>query len=220
MTTLIRVVIADDQAMIRAGFRLLLDNQPDIEVVAEASTGAEAIEAVSVQPADVVLMDVQMPDMDGIRATEQLVAAGAEAKVLVITTFERDDYLFDALRAGASGFLLKTAPPEDLIDAVRVVASGRSLLDPAVTGQVIARFAAAGPGAPRSEALDLLTEREREVLEQLARGSSNAEIGEALFVGEATVKTHVSNIRAKLGLRDRVQAVVFAYEHGLVRPGG
>ncbi|MFV0260312.1 MAG: response regulator [Acidimicrobiales bacterium] len=220
MTETIRVVIADDQAMIRAGFRLLLDNQPDIEVVAEAATGTEAIEAVTAHPADVVLMDVQMPDLDGIRATEQLVAAGTGAKVLVITTFERDDYIFDALRAGASGFLLKTAPPEDLIDAVRVVASGRSLLDPAVTGRVIARFAAAGPGAARSETLDLLTEREREVLEQLAQGRSNAEIGAALFVGEATVKTHVSNILAKLGLRDRVQAVVFAYEHGLVRPGG
>ncbi|MDY7103026.1 MAG: response regulator transcription factor [Actinomycetota bacterium] len=215
----IRVVLTDDQVMIRAGFRMLLDAQPDIEVVGEAGTGTEVAELLATLAADVVLMDVQMPDMDGIRATELLVGQGAVARILIVTTFERDDYVFDALRAGASGFLLKTAPPEELVDAVRVVASGRSLLDPTVTSRVIAEFAAAGPGVPRSERLNVLTDREREVLVQVARGLSNAEIGEVLYVGEATVKTHVSNVLSKLALRDRVQAVVFAYEHGLVRPG-
>lgn len=216
---LIRVVLADDQAMIRAGFKLLIDNQPDLEVVGEAETGAEAVAMARTLRPDVVLMDVQMPDMDGIAATEELMRGDTEVKVLVVTTFQRDDYLFDALRAGASGFLLKTSPPEDLIDAIRVVSAGNSLLDPLVTGQVIAQFTNAGPGVARSERLDDLTDREREVLEQLAGGLSNSEIAEALYVGETTVKTHVSNVLSKLGLRDRVQAVVFAYEHGLVRPG-
>ena len=216
----IRVVLADDQAMIRAGFKLLIDNQPDLQVVGEAETGAEAIELVERLEPDVVLMDVQMPDMDGIAATAQLSAMEAsEVRVLIVTTFERDEYIFDALRAGASGFLLKTAPPEDLVDAVRVVAGGDSLLDPSVTGRVIGRFSEAGPGVARSERLDDLTDREREVLGQVARGLSNAEIAEVLFVGETTVKTHVSNVLSKLGLRDRVQAVVFAYEHGLIKPG-
>lgn len=217
---MIRVLLADDQAMIRAGFKLLLDNQDDIEVAGEAQTGAEAVALVPDLKPDVVLMDVQMPDMDGIAATEALTSSGGhDARIIIVTTFQRDDYLFDALRAGASGFLLKTAPPEDLVDAVRIVAGGDSLLDPSVTGQVIGRFAQAGPGVARSERLDELTEREREVLEQLAKGLSNAEIAEALFVSETTVKTHVSNVLSKLSLRDRVQAVVFAYEHGLVKPG-
>ena len=217
---MIRVLLADDQAMIRAGFKLLLDNQEDIEVVGEAETGAEAVTLVPELEPDVVLMDVQMPDMDGIAATEAIAGTPeSSSRVIIVTTFQRDDYLFDALRAGASGFLLKTAPPEDLVDAVRIVASGDSLLDPSVTGQVIGRFAQAGPGVARSERLDELTEREREVLEQLAKGLSNAEIAEALFVSETTVKTHVSNVLSKLALRDRVQAVVFAYEHGLVKPG-
>jgi DNA-binding NarL/FixJ family response regulator len=216
----IRIALADDQAMIRAGFKLLLDNQPDMEVVGEAGTGAEAIELARTLPLDVILMDVQMPDMDGIRATEALTADDSiTARVLMITTFERDDYLFDGLRAGASGFLLKTAPPEELMEAIRVVAEGRSLLDPTVTGRVIARFATAGSGVARTEQLDVLTEREREVLEQVARGLSNGEIATELYVGEATVKTHVSAVLSKLGLRDRVQAVVFAYENGLVHPG-
>ena len=217
---MIRVLLADDQAMIRAGFKLLLDNQDDIEVVGEAETGAEAVTLVPELEPDVVLMDVQMPDMDGIAATEAISGTPeTSSRVIIVTTFQRDDYLFDALRAGASGFLLKTAPPEDLVDAVRIVAGGDSLLDPSVTGQVIGRFAQAGPGVARSERLDELTEREREVLEQLAKGLSNAEIAEALYVSETTVKTHVSNVLSKLALRDRVQAVVFAYEHGLVKPG-
>ena len=216
----IRVLLCDDQAMIRAGFKLLIDNQPDLEVVGEAETGEQGIAMAIETTPDVVLMDVQMPDMDGIRATEVLSETdGVDARVLIVTTFQRDDYLFDALRAGASGFLLKTAPPEDLLDAVRVIAEGKSLLDPTVTGQVIEQFAAAGPGVARSERLDDLTEREREVLEQVAQGLSNAEIADALFVGEATVKTHVSSVLSKLGIRDRVQAVVFAYENGLVKPG-
>lgn len=216
----VRVLLADDQAMIRAGFKLLIDNQPDLEVVGEAETGSEAVALVESLNPDVVLMDVQMPDMDGIAATERLTSAGkSDARILIVTTFQRDEYVFDALRAGASGFLLKTAPPEDLVDAVRVVAAGNSLLDPTVTGRVIGRFSQAGPGVARSERLDDLTDREREVLEQVARGLSNAEIAEELFVGETTVKTHVSNLLSKLQLRDRVQAVVFAYEHGLVKPG-
>lgn len=218
--TVIRVLLADDQAMIRAGFKLLLDNQPDIEVVGEAETGAAAVDLVRELSPDVVLMDVQMPDMDGITATAKLDSLDDNtARVLIVTTFERDDYIFDALRAGASGFLLKTGPPEDLVDAVRVVASGNSLLDPSVTSRVIGRFTQLGRGVARSNRLDDLTEREREVLEQIARGLSNAEIAEELFVGETTVKTHVSNVLSKLGLRDRVQAVVFAYENGLIKPG-
>ncbi len=216
----VRILLADDQAMISAGFKLLIDIQPDLVVVGEATTGAEAVRLAAELEPDIVLMDVQMPDMDGIEATSKIVADPKLAtRILVVTTFQRDDYLFDALRAGASGFLLKTAPPEDLVDAIRVVAAGHSLLDPTVTGQVIERFTTAGPGVARSERLDELTEREREVLEQMARGLSNAEIAEELFVGETTVKTHVSNVLSKLGLRDRVQAVVFAYEHGLVKPG-
>jgi len=214
------VVLADDQAMIREGFKLLISNQPDLEIVGEAETGTEAVQLVAELSPDVVLMDVQMPDLDGIDATALISASGdTSTRVLILTTFRRDDYVFDALRAGASGFLLKTAPPEDLIDAIRIVAAGNSLLDPTVTGQVIGKFAQAGPGVARSERLDLLTVRQREVLEQLARGLSNAEIAAVLFVGETTVKTHVSHILTKLGLRDRVQAVVFAYEHGLVKPG-
>lgn len=225
---MISVLLVDDQALIRAGFKLLLDPHDDIDVVGEASNGTEAVAAAVELRPDVVLMDVQMPDMDGIEATKAIVSelgpgdaeAASTTRILILTTFQRDDYLFDALRAGASGFLLKTAPPEDLLQAVRVVAEGNSLLDPAVTGRVIGQFAAGGSGVSRSEVLEVLTEREREVLENLAHGRTNAEISEALFVGEATVKTHISNILSKLALRDRVQAVVFAYESGLVRPGG
>lgn len=224
---MINVVLVDDQALIRAGFRLLLDPHDDIAVIGEASTGTEAVTAALELRPDVVLMDVQMPDMDGIEATRAIVEAigpaDAEAsgttRILILTTFQRDDYLFEALRAGASGFLLKTAPPEDLINAVRVVAQGNSLLDPAVTGRVIGQFTAGGSAVSRSDALEILTDREREVLENLALGKTNAEIAESLYVGEATVKTHVSNVLSKLGLRDRVQAVVFAYESGLIRPG-
>lgn len=214
-----RIVIVDDQAMLRAGFTLLLESQDDLAVVGEAGTGREAISVVTRTEPDVVLMDVQMPDMDGIEATRRLVAARTRARVVVFTTFERDDYIFDALQAGASGFLLKTAPPEDLLAAVRVVAAGRALLDPSVTARVIERFTSTASRRANPEAAALLTEREHEVLVQLARGLSNAEIGRELFVSEATVKTHVSNVLAKLGLRDRVQAVVFAYENGLAHPG-
>lgn len=215
----IKVVIVDDQAMLRAGFTLLLNSQPDIEVVGEAATGRDALAVAGRTTPDVVLMDVQMPDMDGIAATQALISGGSRARIVVFTTFERDDYIFEALRAGASGFLLKTAPPEELLDAVRVVASGRSLLDPTVTARVIERYVALAPIEPAPHVLDALTDREHEVLTQLARGRSNAEIATELFVTEATIKTHVSNLLMKLGLRDRVQAVVFAYEQGLVRPG-
>ncbi|MEM9034074.1 MAG: response regulator transcription factor [Actinomycetota bacterium] len=218
----IRVVLADDQAMVRSGLRLLLDVEPDIEVVGEASDGAEAIDQVRATSPDVVLMDIRMPGVDGITATERLVVADRGVRVLVLTTFDDDEVVFASLRAGASGFLLKNAPPEELIDAVRIVAAGDSLLDPGVTRRVIE--AAQAPSSPvvdpaRERMLDELTDREREVLVQVATGSSNVEIAAALYVGEATVKTHVSNVLSKLGLRDRVQAVVFAYESGLVTPG-
>jgi DNA-binding NarL/FixJ family response regulator len=223
----IRVLIADDQAMVRAGFRLILESEGDIEVVGEAEDGAGAVAAVGTLRPDVVLMDIQMPVMDGIAATRRLLRQDDgdvarddhSTRVLILTTFERDEYIFAALRAGASGFLLKNAPPEDLIDAVRVVAAGDALLAPSMTRRIIAEFAqTVTPVAPSPE-LDTLTERERDTLRLVARGLTNAEIAARLFVGESTVKTHVSNVLSKLGLRDRVQAVVFAYESGLVRVG-
>ena len=217
----IRVLLADDQAMVRTGFRLILESEPGIAVVGEAEDGAAAIAAARALRPAVVLMDIQMPTLDGIAATRAIVAAGGEppVRVLILTTFERDEYVFEALRAGASGFLLKNAPPEDLIDAVKIVAAGDALLAPSVTRRIIAEFADC-PAAPRrSETLDRLTEREVEVLRHVAKGQTNAEIATDLFVGEATVKTHVSNVLAKLDLRDRAQAVVFAYESGLVQPG-
>ncbi len=219
----VRVVIADDQAMVRAGFRLILESDGDIEVVGEAEDGAGAVAAVESLRPDVVLMDIQMPLLDGIAATRRLLqpddGSDPPSRVLILTTFERDDYIFAALRAGASGFLLKNAPPEDLIEAVRVVAAGDALLAPSVTRRIIAEFALTpAPMTPAPE-LATLTERERDTLRLIARGLTNAEIAERLFVGESTVKTHVSNVLAKLGVRDRVQAVVFAYESGLVRVG-
>ncbi|MGH1504270.1 MAG: response regulator [Acidimicrobiales bacterium] len=217
----VRVLLVDDQAMLRGGLRLIIDNEHDLVVVGEAGDGDEALRLVRSARPDVVLMDIQMPVMDGLAATPLLLAEAPDTKVLVLTTFETDDYIFDALRAGASGFLLKNAPPEDLLDAIRVVARGEALLSPSVTRRVITGLnegvGAAGP-AP-SPLLDQLTAREREVLVELARGLSNAEIAERLFVGEVTVKTHVSNVLTKLGLRDRVQAVVFAYEHSVVTAG-
>jgi DNA-binding NarL/FixJ family response regulator len=216
----IRVLLADDQAMVRAGFRLILVAEPDIAVVGEAADGVEAVAAARHLRPDVTLMDVRMPRLDGIAATRRLVTEGqVVTRIVVLTTFDIDSHVYDALRAGASGFLLKSAPPEDLVQAIRVVAAGAGLLDPTVTRRVIEEFARSpAPGPPPAEVAGL-TEREREVLHQVARGLSNAEIAASLVVSEATVKTHVARILAKLGLRDRVQAVVYAYEYGLVRPG-
>ncbi len=215
---MIRVLLVDDHAMLRAGFRTILDSQPDITVVGEAATGAEAIAAASALRPDVISMDVQMPDMDGIEATRRIVAdPGIDAAIAIVTTFDRDDYLFSALDAGASGFLLKNAGPEDLVAAVRALAAGDGMLAPEVTRRVLDRFAAPAPGA-RSAPLALpepLTDREAEVLALMAEAMSNAEIGARLYIGEATVKTHVSRILQKLGARDRVQAVVLALRHGL-----
>jgi len=242
----IRVLVVDDQALVRGGFRTILDSEPGLEVVGEAADGRAAIAAVAELDPDVVCMDVQMPGMDGLDATRRIVASGAERPaVLVLTTFNREDYLFQALEAGASGFLLKNSSPEQLIEAVQVVARGDALLSPDVTRRVIEALAGSRPAGPAESAvggasgpatsarpavdepttdasaeLASLTEREREVLELLAEGRSNAEIAERLFVGEATVKTHVSKVLMKLGLRDRVHAVVYAYEHGVVRPRG
>ncbi|MFD2766026.1 response regulator [Micromonospora eburnea] len=220
----IRVLLADDQHLVRTGFRVILEVEDDIEVVGEAADGERAVSMARATRPDVVLMDVQMPVLDGLAATGRITAeCGPDGPaVLVLTTFDRDDYLFAALRAGASGFLLKNGTPEDLIDAVRVVARGDGLIAPALTRRVIAAFAQPGglgrrPAGPPPAAL---TQREYEVLELLARGGSNAEIATALHLGEATVKTHVSRVLAKLGLRDRVQAVIFAYEQGIVQPGG
>jgi DNA-binding NarL/FixJ family response regulator len=217
----IRVLLADDQAMVRAGFRMVLESEPDIEVAGEAADGANAVAQARELAPDVVLMDVQMPVMDGLAATRQIAGLpdGDAIRVLILTTFERDEYIFEALRAGASGFLLKNASPEDLIEAVRIVADGNSLLAPTVTRRVIEEFVKAPAAAPVPFDITMLTDRELEVLRLLARGRSNAEIANELYVGEATVKTHISNILTKLDLRDRVQAVVFAYETGLVRPG-
>lgn len=220
----IRVLLVDDHAMMRAGFRLILEAQPDIAVAGEASTGAEAVAAASSLRPDVICMDVQMPDMDGIAATRLIVADPAvEAGVVIVTTFDRDDYLFAALSAGASGFLLKNAGPEALVEAVRVVAGGDALLAPEVTRRVIDRFAGHGdatdavPIAPAASPVSVaFTDREAEVLRLMAEALSNAEIARQLYIGEATVKTHVSNILQKLGARDRVQAIVLAYRHSLV----
>ena len=213
----LRLLIADDQPLMRAGFRAVLEATGEMEVVAEAADGLEAVSAARASRPDVVLMDVRMPNLDGIQAIKRL----PNERVLVLTTFGLDEYIVEALRAGASGFVTKDVPAEELVRAVRAVARGDALLTPAVTRQLLDRVARRLP-APVStgpERLAELTEREREVLELLARGMSNAEIARALIVGEATVKTHVSNVLAKLGLRDRVQAVVLAYEIGLVRPG-
>ena len=211
----IRVLIADDQSMVRAGFRMLLGGEEDIEVVAEASNGLEAIEKAARFEPTVVLMDIRMPELDGLEATRRIVASDAGARVLILTTFDLDEYVYEALRAGASGFVLKDDPPEQLIAAIRTVAAGDALLSPAVTKRVIERFSKI-PRPPSESALDELSERERDVFRLIARGLSNAEIGQELFISETTVKTHVTHILAKLGLRDRVQAVVLAYQAGLV----
>ena len=210
----IRVLLCDDQALVRSGFRMILETREDLEVVGEAEDGVQALELTWRQLPDVVLMDVRMPRLDGVEATRRLVEAGSEARVLILTTFDLDEYVFEALRAGASGFLLKDVQPAQLVDAVRVVARGEALLAPTVTRRLLDRFARSLPGAPEPPAPELaaLTEREREVLALLAEGLSNAELAERLFLSETTVKTHVSSILRKLGLRDRVQAVVLAYQ--------
>jgi DNA-binding NarL/FixJ family response regulator len=214
----IRVVIADDQTLVRKGFRLILEGEDDIEVVAEAADGLEAVTAGESLSPDVVLMDIRMPNLDGLEATRRLAATNA-CRVLMLTTFDLDDYVYESLRSGASGFLLKDAPPEELVRAVRTVAAGDALLAPSVTRRLIEEFGRRpGPLAAPDE-LHTLTERELGVLKLMARGLSNAEIAERLFLGETTVKTHVGRVLMKLGLRDRVQAVVLAYESGLVQPG-
>ena len=210
----IRVLVADDQSMVRAGFRMLLAGQDDIEVVAEATNGLEAVDkAARFQPA-VVLMDIRMPELDGLEATRRLLAASDDARILILTTFDLDEYVFEALRSGASGFVLKDDSPEQLLTAIRSVAAGEALLSPTITKRVIERFTRLPRSAPPPE-LDELSERERDVLRLIARGLSNAEIGQELFINETTVKTHVTHILQKLGLRDRVQAVVLAHEAAL-----
>ncbi len=217
----IRVLLCDDQALVRSGFRMILGERPDIEVVGEAEDGMQAIELAGRRDPDVILMDIRMPRLDGLEATRRLIAAGTPARIVVLTTFDLDEYVYEAIRAGASGFLLKDARPAQLVDAIRVVAGGDALLAPAVTRRLLDRFAELDPGAPARPppALAELTDRELEVLKLVASGLSNAELGERLFVSETTVKTHVSSVLRKLGLRDRVQAVVLAYEIGLARPG-
>ena len=216
----VRVLVADDQTMVREGLRMILDAQPDIEVVAEAADGAAALRETAAHRPDVVLMDIRMPGMDGLQATDRLLRSGSTARVLVLTTFGHDEYLYAAMRAGASGFLLKDSPRAQLIHAVRTVAEGASLLDPMLTRRLIEEWVRRPPpsaGVP--EALRRLTPRELDVFGDLARGRSNAEIAARLFLSETTVKSHVGHVLEKLALRDRIQAVVLGYECGLVRPG-
>jgi DNA-binding NarL/FixJ family response regulator len=216
-----KVVLADDQTILRAGFRMILESEPDVEVVGEAESGEKALEVVRRLRPDVVLMDIQMPGGDGLEATRHITATpGLDSRVVILTTFERDAYVFDALQAGASGFLLKNASPEELIHAVRVVAAGDALLAPSVTRRIIQQFAQRPVNSALASRLEELTQREHEVLLMLARGHSNAELAAELFVTEGTIKTHVSSVLSKLGLRDRVQAVILAYESGVVTPGG
>jgi DNA-binding NarL/FixJ family response regulator len=213
----IRVLVADDQSMVRAGFRMLLGGEEDIEVVAEASNGLEAVDKAARYDPTVVLMDIRMPELDGLESARRILAADRDARILMLTTFDLDEYVYEALRAGASGFVLKDEPPEQLLAAIRTVAAGDALLSPAVTKRVIAQFTRIPRPTPPAE-LDDLSEREREVFRLIARGLSNGEIAQELFISETTVKTHVTHILAKLGLRDRVQAVVLAYQAGLFEP--
>ena len=216
----VRVLICDDQALVRGGFRAILDARPEIEVVGEAENGAQAVALAERRHPDVILMDIRMPELDGIEATRKLVAGGSPARIIVLTTFDLDEYVHAAIRAGASGFLLKDVTPAKLVEAIGIVAQGDALLAPSVTRRLLERFATTLPVADRSsDALSELTSREIEVLRLLACGMSNAEIAVELVVSEATVKTHISSVLRKLGLRDRVQAVIFAYETGLVRLG-
>ena len=218
---MIRVLLADDQALVRGGFRVILESEDGIEVVAEAEEGEEAVRLAGTLDPDVVLMDIRMPGVDGIEATTRLLAkTEGRTRVLILTTFDHDEYLYDAIRAGASGFLLKNVSPSHLVHAVRTVATGDALLDPALTRKLLDEFTRRpAPGARAPERLAELTDRELDVLRLVARGLSNTEVAQELVIGAATVKTHVSNLLAKLGLHDRVQAVVIAYETGLVKPG-
>ena len=221
----IRVLLVDDQPLLRTGFRLILEGEADIAVVGEAGDGAQAVELTRTLLPEVVLMDIRMPGVDGLEATRRIVREGAathDPRVLILTTFDLDEYVVEAVRAGASGFLLKDAPPEDLVTAIRIVANGDAIVAPSVTRRLLDRFATRLPSvreAAPPRGLAMLTERELEVLRHVARGLSNAEIAAQLVVSETTIKTHVGNLLAKLGLRDRVQAVVFAYETGLIQPG-
>jgi DNA-binding NarL/FixJ family response regulator len=219
MSTELKVVVADDQALLRAGLRALIEAEDDLRVVGEAGDGAEAVDVALATHPDVVLMDIRMPKLDGITATRRLLGAGSRARVLMLTTFDADEYVVDAFRSGAAGFLLKDGPPDQLAAAVRTIAAGDALLAPALTSRLIEEYVGTAPREELHGRLHELTERELEVLEQLASGKSNAEIGAALFLSEATVKTHLTRVLSKLGLQSRVQAVVFAYESGLVRPG-
>jgi DNA-binding NarL/FixJ family response regulator len=217
---IVRVLIADDQALVRAGFRKLLESEPGIEVIGEASNGLEAIEIARRFTTDVVLMDIRMPKLDGLEATRRLLAHNGSTRVVILTTFDLDEYVFEAIRSGASGFLLKDSPPDQLIAAIHIVASGEALLAPAITKRLIEEFARRPTPRASPPELEELTPRELDVLKRLARGLSNAEIAAELVLGEATIKTHVGHLLMKLNLRDRVQAVVLAYETGLVQPGG
>ena len=218
---MISVAVVDDQALVRRGFAMVLNHQPDIEVVAEAGSGREALDVMRQHRPDVVLMDIRMPEMDGLTATASILEeADWPIKVIILTTFDPDEYVYRALQAGASGFILKDIPPESLAPAVRTVAEGGALIDPSITRRLIGRFARTlATDTDLAHRLETLTDREREVLIELAKGASNAEISETLYIGAATVKSHVSNVLTKLGLRDRAQAVVFAYEAGVVTPG-
>lgn len=217
----IRVLVVDDQALVRDGFAMVLDHEDDIEVVGDAGTGVEAVEAARAHRPDVILMDIRMPEMDGLEATRRIVEeAEWPVKVLILTTFDPDEYVYEALRAGASAFVLKDIPRAELVAAVRTVADGGALLAPSITSRLIGRFAQRLPADTAAAArLERLTDREREVLTAIGRGCNNTEISEQLFIGAATVKTHINSVFTKLGLRDRAQAVVFAYESGLVEPG-
>ena len=216
----IRILIADDQALVRTGFRMILNAEPDLEVIGEAANGREALQMALEHRPDVVLMDIRMPELDGIEATRRLAARDQRTRVLMLTTFDLNEYVYEALRAGASGFLLKDVPAEQLAAGVRVVAAGDALLAPSITKRLIEEFAhASKPAVPPPSGLDELTPRELEVFKLIARGLSNAELAQELIVSETTVKTHVARVLMKLGIRDRVQAVVLAYESGIVAPG-
>jgi DNA-binding NarL/FixJ family response regulator len=221
VSTRIGVLIADDQLLVRAGLRMILELEPDIDILGEAPDGAQAVTLAAQTRPDVILMDVRMPQMDGLEATRRIVADEQGARVLILTTFDHDEYVYEALRAGASGFVLKDIAPEQLVEAIRVVARGDALLSPSITGKLIEQYVARPPETPRQPppAVETLTPREAEILRLVARGLSNAEVAAQAFVSEPTVKTHVARILMKLGLRDRVQVVVYAYENGLVTPG-